>query len=66
MEPATFQINEAFDNLMATGQAQVIERYGHRFWSAAAARYASAMLPGIFRVADPILQVRFAAEGRQA
>ncbi|HSH77483.1 MAG TPA: DNA methyltransferase [Herpetosiphonaceae bacterium] len=29
-----------------------------------AARYASAMLPGIFRVDDPAVQVRFAPEGR--
>ncbi len=32
----------------------------------AAARYASAMLPGIFRNDDPVLQVRLAAEGRLA
>ena len=31
-----------------------------------AARYAAATLPGIFRNDDPVLQVRFAAEGRQA
>ena len=31
-----------------------------------AARYASAMLPGIFRLDDPVLQVRFAPEGRLA
>ena len=31
-----------------------------------AARYASAMLPGIFRTDDPCAQVRFALEGRQA
>lgn len=31
-----------------------------------AARYASAMLPGIFRSDDPCAQVRFALEGRQA
>lgn len=30
-----------------------------------AARYASAMLPGIFPVDDPAVQVRFAPEGRQ-
>lgn len=34
-------------------------------WSLAA-RYASAMLPGIFRVDDPASQVRFAPEGRAA
>jgi hypothetical protein len=34
-------------------------------WSLAA-RYASAMLPGIFRVDDPASQVRFAPEGRGA
>ena len=32
-------------------------------WSLAA-RYASAMLPGIFRNDDPVVQVRFAPEGR--
>ncbi len=32
-------------------------------WSLAA-RYASAMLPGIFRQDDPVVQVRFAPEGR--
>jgi len=32
-------------------------------WSAAA-RYASAMLPGIFLTDDPVVQVRFAPEGR--
>lgn len=32
---------------------------------AVAAHYAAAMLPGIFRPADPLLQVRFAAEYRQ-
>jgi len=31
-----------------------------------AARYASAMLPGIFRTDDPCARVRFALEGRQA
>lgn len=31
-----------------------------------AARYASQMLPGIFRTDDPVLTVRFAPEGRQA
>jgi hypothetical protein len=31
-----------------------------------AARYASQMLPGIFRTDDPTLKVRFAPEGRQA
>jgi len=31
-----------------------------------AARYASQMLPGIFRTDDPTLSVRFAPEGRQA
>lgn len=31
-----------------------------------AARYASEMLPGIFRTDDPTLSVRFAPEGRQA
>ncbi len=31
-----------------------------------AARYAARMLPGIFREDDPLLQVRFAAEGRLA
>jgi len=32
-------------------------------WSTAA-RYASKMLPGIFRTDDPVMQVRFAPEGR--
>jgi hypothetical protein len=31
-----------------------------------AARCAAGMLPGVFRLADPVLQVRFATEGRQA
>ena len=31
-----------------------------------AAKYAAAMLPGIFRTEDPLQRVRFAAEGRQA
>jgi len=31
-----------------------------------AAKYAAAMLPGIFRMEDPLGRVRFAAEGRQA
>jgi len=31
-----------------------------------AAKYAAAMLPGIFRLEDPLGRVRFAAEGRQA
>ncbi|MGI8551688.1 MAG: DNA methyltransferase [Dehalococcoidia bacterium] len=34
-------------------------------WSLAA-RYASAMLPGIFRLGDPAVQVRLAPEGRRA
>ena len=33
---------------------------------AAAARYASSMLPGIFKVSDPLLQVRFAPEDRRS
>lgn len=31
-----------------------------------AARFASEMLPGIFRIEDPVLKIRFAPEGRQA
>lgn len=31
---------------------------------AVACRYAAAMLPGVFRTGDPVLQVRFATEGR--
>jgi wyosine [tRNA(Phe)-imidazoG37] synthetase (radical SAM superfamily) len=33
------QVEEALAELAASGQAQVIERYGVRFWSAAQARY---------------------------
>jgi wyosine [tRNA(Phe)-imidazoG37] synthetase (radical SAM superfamily) len=33
------QVEEALAELAASGQAQVIERYGVRFWSAAASRY---------------------------
>lgn len=33
------QVEEALKELAATGQAQVVERYGKRFWSAAACHY---------------------------
>jgi wyosine [tRNA(Phe)-imidazoG37] synthetase (radical SAM superfamily) len=33
------QIGEALSDLAASGQAQIVERYGARFWSAAAAHY---------------------------
>jgi wyosine [tRNA(Phe)-imidazoG37] synthetase (radical SAM superfamily) len=33
------QVGEALQALMTSGQAQVVERYGSRFWSAAGARY---------------------------
>jgi len=33
------RISEALDALLATGRAQVVERYGSRFWSAARACY---------------------------
>jgi wyosine [tRNA(Phe)-imidazoG37] synthetase (radical SAM superfamily) len=33
------QVEEVLLSLLASGQAQVVERYGTRFWSAAASRY---------------------------
>lgn len=39
---------------------------GHADAYAAAAHYAAQMLPGIFRPGDPLLQVKFAREHRQA
>ena len=33
------QVNTALEKLAASGQAQIVERYGTRFWSAAPARY---------------------------
>jgi hypothetical protein len=33
------QVEEALAELAASGRAQVIERYGTRFWSAAGSRY---------------------------
>jgi wyosine [tRNA(Phe)-imidazoG37] synthetase (radical SAM superfamily) len=33
------QVDEALVQLAASGQAQVVERYGARFWSAACSRY---------------------------
>lgn len=33
------QVNSALDELAASGRAQVVERYGYRFWSASPARY---------------------------
>ncbi len=33
------QVQEALEALVASGQAQVVERYGARFWSAASAQY---------------------------
>jgi wyosine [tRNA(Phe)-imidazoG37] synthetase (radical SAM superfamily) len=35
------QIEEALSELAASGQAQIVERYGVRFWSAAASRYSA-------------------------
>ncbi|MBZ5495366.1 MAG: radical SAM protein [Acidobacteriia bacterium] len=35
------QVEEALRQLSASGNAQVVERYGERFWSAAACRYPS-------------------------
>jgi wyosine [tRNA(Phe)-imidazoG37] synthetase (radical SAM superfamily) len=40
------QVEEALAELTASGQAQVIERYGIRFWSAAASRYPDGALKG--------------------
>ncbi len=33
------QVNEALEKLASSGQAQVVERLGHRFWSASSAHY---------------------------
>jgi hypothetical protein len=33
------RVQEALTDLEASGQAQVVERYGARFWSAAPSRY---------------------------
>jgi wyosine [tRNA(Phe)-imidazoG37] synthetase (radical SAM superfamily) len=33
------QVNTALEELAASGRAQVVERYGYRFWSASLARY---------------------------
>jgi wyosine [tRNA(Phe)-imidazoG37] synthetase (radical SAM superfamily) len=33
------QVNAALEGLAASGQAQMVERYGHHFWSASPARY---------------------------
>jgi hypothetical protein len=34
------QVSQALDQLEADGRARVVERYGHRFWTAKTARYA--------------------------
>ena len=44
--------------------AELAQEEGAEDLWAVATRYASLMLPGIFRVDDPALQVRFAPEGR--
>ena len=44
--------------------AELAQEEGAEDLWAVAARYASGMLPGIFRIDDPALQVRFAPEGR--
>ena len=46
--------------------AALAEEEGDADAWASAARYASHMLPGIFRPTDPLLQVRFALEDRRA
>jgi hypothetical protein len=33
------QVDTALEQLAGTGQAQVVERYGYRFWSASPAHY---------------------------
>jgi hypothetical protein len=33
------QVDQALADLVASGQAQVVERYGVRFWSAAPSHY---------------------------
>ncbi len=40
------QVEEALHHLIATGQAQVVERYGERFWSAAGCHFPAHNSPG--------------------
>ena len=35
------EVEQALQTLSASGQAQIVERYGVRFWSASPARYAN-------------------------
>lgn len=46
--------------------ADIAQEIGEPDAWAVACRYAAAMLPGVFRTGDPVLQVRFATEGRLA
>lgn len=39
------QVDSALEELAASGQAQVVERYGYRFWSASPARYPEKIRP---------------------
>jgi wyosine [tRNA(Phe)-imidazoG37] synthetase (radical SAM superfamily) len=41
------QVSEALTELETSGQAQVVERYGVRFWSAASSRYANESCTGM-------------------